>query len=82
MKEVAMVVSGSRMKLAARPVRTLLLALALSDGAAAPGAVNAWAGRCIVCSYDGTGNRTTVTTAATAPTWGTGIWGCIYWTVD
>jgi hypothetical protein len=39
---------------------------------------------CIVYDYDANGNRTSQTTTISGtpetPTWGTGSWGCFYWT--
>jgi len=40
-------------------------------------------GICIAYFYDANGNRTAVTTVATAPetaVWGSGHWGCFNWT--
>lgn len=41
-------------------------------------------GACIVYAYDASGNRTSqvITSggAPTTPTWGTGTFGCFYWT--
>jgi YD repeat-containing protein len=41
-------------------------------------------GVCIVYIYDANGNRTsqtsTVSSSPESPVWGTGSWGCFYWT--
>lgn len=39
-------------------------------------------GMCVVYSYDQNGNRTSQinSTAVSAATWGTGVWGCFVWT--
>jgi YD repeat-containing protein len=41
-------------------------------------------GVCIAYAYDANGNRTsqtiTSTGAPTTPTWGSGVFGCFYWT--
>ena len=41
-------------------------------------------GVCIVYAYDASGNRTSQTNtsagAPVTPTWGTGVFGCFYWT--
>jgi YD repeat-containing protein len=42
-------------------------------------------GLCITYTYDASGNRTAQTKTAgggapQAPTWGTGVWGCLAWT--
>lgn len=41
-------------------------------------------GLCIVYAYDANGNRTaqtnTISSPPESPVWGTGTWGCFYWT--
>jgi YD repeat-containing protein len=38
-------------------------------------------GLCVAYTYDAAGNRTSQTNATTsAPTWGSGVWGCFNWT--
>jgi YD repeat-containing protein len=41
-------------------------------------------GLCVAYSYDANGNRTsqnnTISTPATTPIWGAGVWGCFSWT--
>ena len=44
-------------------------------------------GTCVAYSYDAAGNRTaqTITAASGAPqtpNWGTGTWGCFFWTAQ
>jgi hypothetical protein len=63
-----------------RRVRLLLTALTLSAAAIIAGATGASGAKCIGYTYDGTGNRTTATTAPDAPTWGSTLWGCLTWT--
>ncbi len=40
-------------------------------------------GVCVIYQYDANGNRTLQTVnvnTGTAPTWGSGVWGCFVWT--
>jgi YD repeat-containing protein len=39
-------------------------------------------GLCVAYAYDATGNRTSQSnaSASSAPTWGSGVWGCFLWT--
>ena len=42
-------------------------------------------GTCVTYGYDPNGNRTSVNTIAnapSAPTWGSGTWGCFNWTAQ
>ena len=66
---------------ATRQTRTIVTALVLLCGMIASGAVAFSTPSCILFSYDGTGNRTSVTTGTlSAPTWNSGTWGCFAWT--
>jgi hypothetical protein len=60
--------------------RAALTALVLALGAIAGGMTKASADLCMTFGYDGTGNRTSMTTAAAAPNWGAATWGCLVWT--
>jgi hypothetical protein len=65
---------------ARRRATATVTALVLALGAVAGGMTKASADRCITFGYDGTGNRTSMTTAAAAANWGAATWGCLVWT--
>ncbi len=60
--------------------KILPVLLVVSLGAMISAVTTASADRCISFTYDGTGNRAAMRTVAATPTWGSAIWGCLFWT--